>query len=156
VSKGEADLRGLFLATRVRDLGVTPSAELPNVWGGMMELAFPKATASLVSIADGSASLYLSTGGAVIGGQSHEPVRNAAQRFLSALEAAQASFRPMSFFPLPKSGRVSFVVRTYSSDLGAELAEGDLTSGGHPLSAAFLAGHDVIAALRLVAEKKTG
>lgn len=77
-------------------------------------------------------------------------------RFLSALEAAQASFRPVTSFPPPKSGNVVFVVRTYASDLGAEVVEGDLGSGGHPLSAAFFAGHDVIAALRLVMEKKTG
>ena len=121
-----------------------------------MEFAFPNATASLVSIADGSASLCFSSGGAIIGGQGHEPVHNTAKRFLSALEAAQSSCRRVTSFPLPKSGYVAFFVRTYASDLGAEVVEGDLRPGGHPLSAAFLAAHDVIAALRLVVEKKTG
>ncbi len=44
------------------------------VWGALMETGYPRGTATLVALADGTTSLYLSGGGGIIGGGSHEAV----------------------------------------------------------------------------------
>ena len=51
----------------------------PNalVWGLLMEMGFPNGTATLFALADGTTSLYYSSGGGVLGGQGHEAVRRA-------------------------------------------------------------------------------
>ena len=112
----------------------------------------PGGVASMVAIADGAASLYLSTGGAVIGGHAHENVRAAVRRFLVTLERSLEVFAVATTFAPPTAGKVSFTVRSYEADLAAEAPESDFAAGGHRLSAAFLGGHDVLTELRLVAQ----
>lgn len=57
---------------------MSPSAELPRVFGVIMDTTFASGTVTLVALADGTASLYASTGGGVIGGGAHERVAVAA------------------------------------------------------------------------------
>ena len=51
-----------------------------------MEMAFPEGAATLVSLADGTTSMYTSTGGGVIGGGAHDAVVQAGRAFLLELE----------------------------------------------------------------------
>jgi hypothetical protein len=48
-----------------------------------METGYPEAAATLVSLADGTASIYFSSGGGVIGGGPHDTIAAAARRFVS-------------------------------------------------------------------------
>src|SRR5258708_14763878 len=49
----------------------------------LMETAYPKAVATLACFADGTTSLYFSTGGGMLGAGQHESVRAAASAFLA-------------------------------------------------------------------------
>jgi hypothetical protein len=75
------DLRSMALAVDLASIQ-TPVEE---PWGGagvaMMEIGTDRAVASIVAIADGTVSMYLSTGGGVIGAGEHEAVRAEAKRF---------------------------------------------------------------------------
>ena len=47
-----------------------PTERFPNVFGVVMDMTYPSGVATLVTFADGTASLYTSTGGGIIGGGS--------------------------------------------------------------------------------------
>lgn len=120
-----------------------------------MEMTLPNGlVATLVSFADGSSSLYISSGACFIGGHSHESVRRAASRFLAMVNQLHRSMEPTRTSPLPTAGHVSFYARTDAGLLRADAVESELTAGHHKLSPVFVAGHAVIAELRKVFESK--
>jgi len=141
-------LRGMLLGTDPASLGLTPSPGGRQVWAVVMDTAFPEGVASLAVVADGTTSLYTSTGGGTIGAGTHEAVAAASQAFLDRVDRAFELLVPASSFPLPSTGRVRFCVLTFEGGRTAEADELDLGEGRHPLSGVFLAGHDVITELR--------
>ena len=145
-------LRGQALSVGYGELGLGPTAARQNVWGVLMELGYPEAVATLVVLGDGTTSLYISTGGGIIGAGEHPPVRAAAEGFLAATEAHLTGFEAVAETPLPQTGRVRFYVRTFGGTLGAEADEQDLGHGRHSLSPVFHAGHAVITEMRLASE----
>jgi len=146
-------LREKALAVTAADLGLEPGGARPNVWGVLMEMGYPQAVASLATFADGSVSLYISTGGGVIGAGEHKPVRDEAEKFLMVVQENLAEFLPTEQTPLPKEGRVRFYVRTHAGTLTAEADEKLLGNRLHKLSPVFLAGHAVITQMRLISER---
>jgi hypothetical protein len=131
-------------------VGLHPSAELPRVWGALMEMGFPDGAATIVTLADGTTSLYTSEGGGVIGGGEHPPVAAASRRFLVEAEATGTGLSPAESanVDLPPAGIVSFVVLGYSGTQIGAADEHELASTQHPLSRLYAAGQDVITALR--------
>jgi len=79
-------LRAKLLRAKPADFGLAATPELPRVWGAMMEMRIGAADVSLVVVAEGSTSLYFSTGGGVIGGGEHESVRAANRKLLGVIE----------------------------------------------------------------------
>ena len=146
------NLRNMVLALSPDQIGVAQSSEYPHVWGLLMETGYPQALVTLVSLADGTASLYFGHGGGVIGGGEHASVRQAVQAFIASAEGHQAELLPTSEFPLPNVGRVKFYLLTFSGVLTADADENDLGNGRHDLSDLFYAGHNVIAQLRQITE----
>ena len=144
------DLRAMVLGARPDEIGLAPTPELTRVWGVLMETGFPEGIATLVALADGTTSLYTSTGGGTIGGGDHPRVASASRRFLAAVEGTLDSFVSTDSFPLPDAGRTIFYVLTYEGARAAEAPEEDLGEGRHQLSAVFHAGHDVITELRRI------
>jgi hypothetical protein len=147
-------LREQLLATKPAELGLAPSARLPRVWAALMELGMDRGTASLVTVADGTTSLYLSTGSGIIGGGQHQAVSRVAAAFLDAVEAHLELLRPMDAVPFPSSGAVRFNVLTYGSPRSAQAGESELAGGYHVLTPLFAAGHEVITQLRLLQERR--
>jgi hypothetical protein len=121
-----------------------------RVWGALLETGYPKGIATLVALADGTTSLYLSTGGGIIGGGAHDRVAAATQSFLAAVEEHLSLLKPDPDSDVPAEGRVIIRALTYQGRYRAEAAEDDLGHNRHPLSAVFYAGHDVLAELRTI------
>jgi hypothetical protein len=141
-------LRGRLLETDPTSLGLAPSPGGRRVWAVVMDTAFPEGVASLVVVADGTTSLYTSTGGGTIGAGTHERVAVVSQAFLDRVDGALDLLVPTSSFPLPSTGRVRFCVLTFDGGRTAEADEQDLGESRHPLSGVFHAGHDVLTELR--------
>ena len=80
-----ADLRLLALSLTADQIGVTPTAEHPRVFGAVMEIGLEEGSATLVALHDGTVSMYLSSGGGIIGGGGQEAVWAAALEFLRTL-----------------------------------------------------------------------
>jgi hypothetical protein len=117
-----------------------------------METGYPRGTATLMALADGTTSLYLSTGGGIIGGGFHQAVAAATQSFLAELEHQLLKLRPDPSDALPATGQVIIRALTYTGRMSAEASEDDLGHGRHQLSQLFHAAHRVITELRLIEE----
>jgi hypothetical protein len=140
-------LRNQALTMTPKDLGMPGVAHEPYVV--IMDIGYPEATASVMAATTGDASIYLSSGGGVIGGVGHETVRKAARIFVEESAKYSNSFQAVSDFPYPRAGNVKFYVRTPEGVfVSQEIAESELASGDRPLSKLFFAGQDVITQLR--------
>jgi hypothetical protein len=115
-----------------------------------MEMGLAGATATLFALADGTTSLYLSTGGGVIGGQGHENVREANAAFLSMANQSRQHLQPASSTPVPKVGYTLFYLLTDAGTITGGGLEDDLGHGRHVLSPLFHAGHGVMTELRII------
>ena len=145
-------LRGQILVLTPDKLKLAPTAELPHVWAAFMEMSVSDSVASLLASAEGTSSLYFGTGGGIIGAGKHPQVRAANRKFLAALDAALDSLPPVTDFALPDPGRIAFAVMTYEGRRGADVSEDELKTGTHPLSASFMAGHELIAYMRAASD----
>lgn len=76
------DLRHQIFSIDPASLGLTPSPS-NNVWAVLMETGYPEAVSTLVTIGDGTVSLYFSNGGGIIGVGQHKGPRIACEEFLS-------------------------------------------------------------------------
>ena len=125
-----------------------PSSPLLAV---LMESGSPEAVITLVAVADGTVSLYVSNGGGIVGLGQHEAVRNTAFDFLSLASQYISKAVPAKDYPLPSKGYTTFYFLTSNGVFVATAKEKDFENKQHPL---FLKGHAVIAQARRVDEKR--
>jgi len=137
-------------------LGVDPATiVVPDgePWSGAamaaMEVGAGTAIATIVAIADGTVSMYVSTGGGVIGAGGHAAVRAAADRFRNVTADSHGLLESTMDFPLPELGQVRFQARTFDGAWTGVAPEAALRSGRHPLSALYAAGQDLLTEIRL-------
>lgn len=118
--------------------------------GIVVDWGFPTATASVVALADGTTSLYLSSGGGVIGGGGQAAVRQAADALLTLAQSVAGDIRGADDGGAPAAGSFRFHVVTANGARSATATVEELASGRHSLSALFAATQNVITALRAV------
>ena len=147
-AESAAGLRQMVLSLQPQELGVDPGTLPHGVWGILLETGSERGAYTLVVLADGTTSLYFSTGGGIIGAGAHETVRSAAAVFLRVASRYASDARPSSAPPLPQAGDTAFHFLT-ADGLRSYLArEADLGEGRDYLSSLFHAGHAVISELR--------
>ena len=125
-----------------------------QVWGFVMETRYPKGIYTLIAFADGSASLYFSTGGGYIGLGQKEEIQKIIQILLSTSENYISSFTLSSTYALPEPGMTSMYLFTWDGTLTASENEKILTEGQSNLSPLFFQAHSLISAARVLDEKK--
>ncbi len=145
-------LRQQVFAIDPLKIGINPSAS-NNVWGVVMETGYPEAVVTLVTLADGTVSLYFSNGGGIIGVGQHEGPRKAGNDLLSLSKQYLGQASPTKTFPLPSEGNTRFYFLTSSGIFTAESKEDDLGNNRLPLSPLFHQAHEVIAQARIVDEQ---
>lgn len=141
-------LRSNLLNAEPSQLGFDPGEYVSKPYALLMETGYDIAVASLICLADGSASLYFSNGGGIIGGGQHESVATVAKR---AVDAAAEYFEDMDAttdFPLPAVGHVRFQLLSAVGGRSTDALEQDLGNQVHRLSPLFYAGQHVITAIR--------
>lgn len=153
--EGSASLRRLVLSTSPADLGLTVDADRERVYGVLMETGHDAAVVMIVSLIDGTTSLYVSTGGGTIGAGEQEPVAEATRAFVAMAQVFVGQTEPTTTFDLPDLGRVRFHLLTVGGGRTAEAGEDDLGVGRHALSPLFHAGQDVITEIRLLSEQQS-
>lgn len=145
------ELRNKLLTSKPEEVGLGGEDVRARVWGVLMDVALPAGVATLVSLRDGTASLYTSTGGGVLGGYTAQAE---AKAFVSAAESQLARMRPASSFPYPEAGRVKFYLLTRDGVFTAEAEMKELEERGHELSPLFYSADRVLTRLRLASEKQ--
>jgi hypothetical protein len=144
-----SELRARALSAKPADLGLSQTEYAATIWGVLMETGLPDGAAyTLVVLADGSTSLYFSTGGGVIGAGAHARVRAASTALLHEASQVRASARSTTSTPLPKPGQVVFYLLAANGTLAYGAAEESLGAGKDQFSPLFFAGHAVIAEVR--------
>jgi hypothetical protein len=120
---GGTSLRDELLRSTSAQIGVIP---MRHVWGVLMERGYAKGVATVVALADGTASMYISTGAAVTGAKAYGPARVAAMRLCDQAADGLGDMIPAHEFPKPAKGRVRFYVLT---DGGVRTVEGNIAGG---------------------------
>ncbi len=142
------ELRSMVLALSASDLGFTRANYPHEVWGMLMETGMQGGHYTLVALADGSTSLYYSTGGGVIGASAWPAVKDASQRFLDQGNRALVSSAPATSLEPPPLNTARFFFLTFDGVQVGTAPEAALTKKNHKLAALFRAGQDVITAIR--------
>jgi hypothetical protein len=143
-------LRGLALGFSRAKIGLPPAAAPTEPWGVIMDWGVASGPVSIVAIADGSASIYMSNGGGYLGGIGHESIRKAARNMVAAAAEVQKETTATTVYPLPRRGEVIFYLLTDAGIFTARGSEGELKAHSHFLSKLGEAGQDVITQYRLI------
>src|SRR5215210_2485194 len=131
------DLRARVLTLAPAAAGLRKTDELPDVWGVLLETGHPEGSSTLVALADGTTSLYLSSGGGIIGGGEHEPVATATKRLVGAAQQEIDAFPPAEDQDPPPAGQATIRVLTYDGARSIQAEEADFGEGRHDQSDLF-------------------
>lgn len=148
-----AGLRNMVFNLDPEEIGLTEDNFGHRVWGMVMETGFDSGSFSLVALADGTTSLYFSTGGGTIGAGEHESVRAAAGHYLAGAQFFVEKAQPVDEYPLPSDGNVIFYFLAFGGVSAYSAAEEKLGNGNDDLSNLFYAAHAVIGEIREMQEK---
>ena len=146
-------LRAMALNTSAAKLGLRLPDDTTTAYGVVMDMGVIGGTATLVAFSTGDASLYVSSGGGVIGSGQHDSVRRSALALVQSAEARLRLFSSTTRFDGPANGQVRFFILTNRGVLTAVESEDRIDSGGLPLSPVWYAGQKLLTDVRLVAEK---
>jgi hypothetical protein len=149
-----AGLRQTILTVDPVEVGIAPTPELPRVWGVVMDTGYPNGTATVVALADGTTSLYTSTGGGIIGAGAHAGVAAATRALLGVVEAHLDKLPAATQDDLPPADWVVLRALAYGGQRAVLAEEDELGYDRHPLSPVFHAVHEVITQLRLLDESR--
>jgi hypothetical protein len=142
-----SNLRALALGLTSEQVGLPDDQELIAL---MMESGLDGGVATLVAVADGTVSLYLSSGGGVIGAGEHPSVRETARHWLDFAAPLIEELQPVEDPAPPPEGTTQFVAVTATGVRSSVPAPDDrLGSQEDSYGALFRGGHDVITAIRL-------
>ena len=143
------ELRRRILLGTPADYGVAGPA---GVWAVAMDMGMKPATATVVALIDGNASLYTTGTFGVMGGVGHAQVRAAAMALCVLANSFVDATVPTGDTGYPGPGRIRFYLKTPDSLRMVEEDQAALGAGDHRLSPLFLAAHDVLSTLRLATE----
>jgi hypothetical protein len=142
-------LRNLILTGSRTKFSLPATSRLTEPWGVVMDWGIKSGTVTVVAMSDGSASIYLSSGGGSLGGVGQEAIRNAAKRSVVLASTVQPEMKESKSFPLPQTGYVGFYALTDSGVFSEQVPEADLRAGRSPFSSLGNAMQEVITAYRI-------
>jgi hypothetical protein len=154
VSEVYANLRRQVLELDPAEAGLAPTDQFPRVWGVVMDTGYPNGTATVVALADGTTSLYLSSGGGIIGAGQHASVATATRALHGVVEAHLDQIPAAAHDELPPAHWVVMRALTFWGQRAILAEEDELGYDRHPLSPVFHAIHAVITQLRLLDETR--
>lgn len=147
-------LRSAILSLVPQEAGIFPTPSAPLVWGVLMETGYPQGIVTLVCLADGTTSLYFSSGGGILGSGETLPVARASRRVVEVAEKFLPEIPPTDGFPLPEVRQVQFIFLTFGGPHATRADEAGLGYQQHALSPLFYCAQEVLTQVRLLQEKQ--
>lgn len=151
------ELAEIYTGMRGSVLGLTDKdlCELEGkaVWAVLMETGYDGAAVTVVAVAEGTASLYFSNGGGMIGLGAHDHVRTAALALVKGAEHQLVHMKRTDKFPVPMPGQTIFYVVTPGGVFTYSAKEEDLGNQRDKLSPLFYEGQELITQIRIADER---
>ena len=146
-------LRDMAFAVTTEQLGLSLPEDKKVVFGVIMDWEMGGAIASTVAYKTGDASLYLSTGGGVIGGGKYQKVSDAAKQLVSLAQTYLKNTMKTELKPLPSTDEVKFYFLTNKGVFVAQEKIINFENNSSPWLKIFKEGNIVLSELRKVNEK---
>lgn len=124
-----------------------------KVWAVMTEMAINDIPMTLLTVIDGTTSLYFGNGGGRLGLGNIGQIQQAAEDFLSQAQFDVAHATPVSHADLPAAGMMQFYFLTPSALLKAEGPLNAIQEGWHRLAVLGAKANDVLTAYRLAEDR---
>jgi hypothetical protein len=141
-----------FTATP-EQLGLSLPTDKTVVYGVVMDWEMGGATATTVSYQTGDASLYLSSGGGVIGGGQHQNVNSAAKQFVTLAQTFLDKTAKTETTPLPATDEVKFYLLTNKGVFVGQETMKNFENNSSSWLKLFEEGNNVLTELRMTSEK---
>jgi len=148
------DLRRQAIETDPKRLVLPSDFKADAPYGALMEMVVSNSTVTLACLADGDARVLYNTGGGMVGGVSHEPVRQAAREFVALAHKALPGMTKTTTYPTPGVDKVRFYALTRRGVFTTEADRQALGSRRSDLSSLYASGQEVVAQMRQVQEQK--
>lgn len=143
----QANLREQAFKMKSKDFIGEEGVHDEAIWGLMMEITYEEGSLSVLSLIDGTASLYFSNGGGVIGSEQHEHIAGLSSAIASGSGIFFSDYaEETKEFPLPETDHVHFYFLSDAKTLKTNgFSEDDLDDDLLPLSPLFHTMHMLIA-----------
>jgi len=116
------ELRDMVFASDPAKLGCRKPDTRDLVWGMVIETGYPDAVATIIVLADGTISLYFSSGGGLVGLGDYEHIAEAGHRLLSLGDLLTPNFDQASDYSLPERSHTRVYLMAFSGFLAAEVS----------------------------------
>lgn len=148
------DLRNMALDVTPEQLQLSLPADQTKVFGVVMDWDLGDGTMTLITYQTGDASMYLSSGGGVIGGGQHENVSKASKEFVSMAQNYVDKSSKADTTTLPDKDCLKFYFLTNKGKFVAQETIDNIENKSSKWLDLFENANNVITELRLTTEKK--
>ena len=148
------DLRNMALAVTPEQLQITLPTDQTKIYGVVMDWDLGEGIATFISFSTGDASMYLTSGGGLIGGGQHENVSTAAKAFIDKAQQYLDKTTKIDSTPLPDQNCVRFYFMTNKGKFTAQENLKNFDNSSSLWLPLFEEANKVISELRLIQEKK--
>lgn len=146
-------LRSMALTASASKLGISVPSDHAVVYGIVMDWNMGQGIATLVSYQTGDASLYLSSGGGVIGGGQHPAVSSATKHFVALAQGYFNKASKVESTPLPGADEICFYLLTSEGTYAGHEGMKNFENGSSQWLDLFNDANNVMTALRHTTEK---
>ncbi len=148
------DLRNLALGATMEQIGVNFQTNQTKIYGVIMDWDLGDGTATLISFLSGDASLYLSSGGGMIGGSGHQNIKNTAIAFIDKANGYLELTSKADSTPLPEKSCIKFYFLTNNGIFVGQEQMINIENSSSKWIDLFEEGNKVISEIRIVTEDK--
>jgi hypothetical protein len=148
------ELRLRAISVPAKEFGITPTNKFPRTYAVLIDFPIDQETATIVSLSDGSASLYTTSTFGIIGGGAHEKVKLAVANLIEASDKFYDAAIPTKDYPYPTKSKVRFYLVSFGGVRFIEAEMSAIESDQSKYSSLFWLGQEVLTQLRLATEKK--
>ena len=145
-------LRTMALSATQEQIGVNIPANETKIYGVIMDWDVGEGIATVVAFQSGDASVYLSSGGGVIGGYGHENVKTAAKRFVNEAQKYLANTKPTDITPLPGKDMVNFYFLTNKGKFVGQEAMVNFDNASSKWIALFNEANNLMSEIRITSD----
>jgi len=148
------DLREMSLSVTADQIGIQILDDQTKVFGIVMDWDLGNGIATVVGYESGDASMYLSSGGGVIGGGQHDNVRSVVIPYIKLGQDYLSKTTKTETTPLPDQNCIRFYLLTNNGTYYVQEKMENIEKENSDWLKLFEGANKVLTELRLISEKK--